>query len=112
MAIDNLGNIIASGAGSFAKLNINSIVGSAFAISPTEVTATGSAGTARINAGRFEMTINNNLVTEKSLIYITPTSNTQNQVLYLLRQVPNESFTVGIQSPTTADIPFNWIIVN
>ena len=112
LSIDNLGNIIASGAASIAKLNLNNIVSPALAVSPTEITATGSAGTAKINTGRVEMTINNPLVTENSLIYITPTSNTQNQVLYLLRQVPNESFTVGIQSPTTVDIPFNWIIVN
>jgi len=111
-AIDNLGNIIASGAATISKLNINSIVAPALAVSPTEMTATGSAGVAKINAGRVEMTINNPLVTENSLIYITPTSNTQNQVLYLLRQIPGESFTVGIQNPSTIAIPFNWIIVN
>jgi hypothetical protein len=81
------------------------------ALSPTEVVATGSAGTGNINAGRTQMTINNNLVTDKSLIYITPTTNT-NQTLFLLRQVPNESFTVGVQNPGLTPIQFNWIIVN
>ncbi|MBI3985061.1 MAG: site-specific integrase [Candidatus Levybacteria bacterium] len=112
LSIDNLGNIIASGAASIAKLNLNNIVGSALAVSPTEIIATGSAGTAQINANRLEMTINNPLVTEKSLIYITPTSNTNNQVLYLLRQTAGESFTVGIENPSAVSIPFNWIIVN
>ena len=112
LAIDSLGNLISSGAASISKLNINSIVAPALAVSDTEVVATGSAGTAKITSYKKEITIKNKEVTKDSLIYITPTANTQNQVLYLLRQVPGESFTVGVSSTTLTDIPFNWIIVN
>ena len=60
-----------------------------------------------------ELTINNPNVTENSLIYITPFGDTQNKVLYLLRQVPSESFTVGVSGiPATKDMQFNWLIVN
>lgn len=111
LAIDQLGDLVASGEASFNKLNL-SLVSPALAVSQTEEVATGSAGASQINAYKKEMTIKNQLVTEKSLIYITPTSNTGNQVLYLFRQVAGESFTVGIQNPTYTPIPFNWIIIN
>ena len=119
LSVNSLGDLIASGAATISKLNL-SLIQPAFAISPSEVIATGSAGTAQITAHQTEVTIDNRLVTDKSLIYITPTSNTNNQVLYLLRQVPENSvlsgaegsFTVGLQNPSNAVIPFNWIIVN
>jgi len=111
LSVSQQGDIIASGAGTFGKLNL-SLIQPAFAVSPTEVIASGSAGTASINAHKTEVTIDNPLVTDKSLIYITPVSSTGNQVLFLQRQVPGESFTVGIENETQNAIPFNWIIVN
>jgi hypothetical protein len=111
LSVNSLGDLVASGAATIAKLNL-SLIQPAFAVSPSEVIATGSAGTTQITAHQTEVTIDNPLVTDKSLIYITPTSNTNNQVLYLLRQVPDQSFTVGMQNPNAISIPFNWIIVN
>jgi len=108
LSINSSGDLVASGAGTFSKLNLG-LVSPAFALSTTEVIATGSAGTASIRAYQTQITINNPLVTDKSLIYVTPKSN---QSIYLMRQVPGVSFTVGIQNPTYTDIPFNWIIVN
>lgn len=105
------GDLTASGAGTFAKLNL-SLIQPAQALSETEITATGSAGTAWIFAHQKEVTIDNSLVTDKSLIYITPTADTKNQVIYLLRQVSGKSFTVGLPDFATSNIPFNWIIVN
>jgi hypothetical protein len=111
LSVNSLGDLVASGAATIAKLNL-SLIQPAFAISPTEIVATGSAGTASITPYNTQVTIDNPSVTGKSLIYITPTSNTNNQVLYLLRQAPGQSFTVGLQNPSVAPIPFNWIIVN
>lgn len=105
------GDLTASGAGTFAKLNL-SLIQPAQALSETEITATGSAGTAWIAAHQKEVTIDNSLVTDKSLIYITPTADTKNQVIYLIRQVAGQSFTVGLPDFATSNIPFNWIIVN
>jgi len=111
LSINQLGDLISSGSGTFSKLNLT-IAKPALAISETEITATGSAGIATISAYKKELTINNSLVTEKSLIYITPRINTDNIVLFLLRQAANVSFTVGVNTPLSKNIPFNWFIIN
>ncbi len=112
LAINNLGDLIASGEASFAKLNINNIVGTAYALSPTEVVASGSAGTVTLKALKTEVTVNNKLVTPNSLIYITPLGSTASENIYLMRQVPGKSFTVGISNPISQDVKFNFLIVN
>jgi hypothetical protein len=108
LAVNQTGDVTASGSGTFGKLNL-SLIEPAYALSSTEVVATGSAGTAMIRAHFSEVTIDNPAVTDKSLIYLTPKTD---QPIYLMQQIPGVSFTVGISSPTTFDIPFNWIIVN
>ncbi len=108
--INSIGDLIASGAATIKKLNLD--IPEAIAISDTEIQASGSAGIATISAQKTSLTIYNPLVTEKSLIYITPREQTDNQVLYLLRQMPNTSFTVGIQQAPPTELPFNWLIVN
>ncbi len=117
LSVNSKGDIFASGAATLSKLNFN-LVGEAQASSLTEATASGSAGFATLKAGQPEITIKNPNVTSKSLIYITPFGNTNNKVLYLLRQVPHSeeedgSFTVGLSGPTVPqNIQFNWLIVN
>ncbi|MEK7573271.1 MAG: site-specific integrase [Patescibacteria group bacterium] len=111
LTLDQNGDLTSSGSGTFNKLNL-SLAQPAYAISPTEIIATGSAGIATISARQRELTINNKLVTSRSLIYVTPRIDTNNIVIYLLRQVPNVSFTIGVNSPLSKEIPFNWIIVN
>ncbi len=112
LTINKVGDVVASGSGTFAKLNLSGIVGKAIASNENEAVATGSAGTAVLKANRTELTILNKLVSDHSLIYITPAQNTYNQVLFLIRQVPTASFTVGVSSPVSRDIEFNWLIVN
>ncbi len=108
-SIDQLGNILASGAATIGKLNLTAAQ-PALAVSNTEQIATGSAGTAAIKANHTEITIDNKLVTNRSLIYITPVG--ASSVPYLLRQVTNTSFTVGIPTSQFTDTTFNWLIVN
>jgi len=113
------GDLVASGSGTFNKLNLN-LVKPAIAISQTEAIATGSAGVAAIKANQTELTIKNSIVTDKSLIYITPVGTPSGQMPFLMRQTPEESsltglegsFTVGIQSESLQDRLFNWLIVN
>ncbi len=111
LSINNLGDLIASGEGTFNKINL-SFAEPALAVSPTEVVATGSAGIATISAYQKEITIDNGLITDHSLIYVTPKTDTENLVLYLIRQLPGISFTIGINTPLSKDVPFNWIIIN
>lgn len=113
------GDLVASGSATFAKLNL-SLVQPALAISQTQIIATGSAGLAAIKAYQTELTIINKLITDKSLIYITPVGTPSATTPFLMRQTLNEpalsevqgSFTVGIQSPAPLDTLFNWLIVN
>jgi site-specific recombinase XerD len=111
LSISQSGNIIASGSGTFAKLNL-SLIQPVLAVSATEVIASSSAGVTDIAPYQSEVTIINPLVTDKSVIYITPVGTPSAQTPFLMRQTPQESFTVGVQSPTNLPIPFNWLIVN
>ncbi len=111
LSINQVGDLISSGSGTFNKLNLV-IAKPALAISQTEESATGSAGVATIAAYQKELTIDNALVTEKSLIYVTPRVNTDNIVLFLLRQIPGLSFTIGVNTPLNKDVSFNWFIIN
>ena len=94
---------------------------SAAAEGNTELETTTGAG--KIIAGDTETRIENHKVTENSLIYITPTSKTGGQVLYVSAKRAKEEtdsdsgdtlpqgFTVSIEQATTEDIEFNWWIV-
>ena len=110
LSVNQTGDIVASGSGTFSKLNLL-LVQPVLAVSSTEVIASSSAGVANINSYQNEITIKNALVTEKSLIYITPVGTPSAQAPFLMRQLVNE-FTVGVQSPNKNPIPFNWLIVN
>lgn len=105
------GDVVASGSARFGKLNFN-LVGEAKAVSENQAIASGSAGTAILRANTQELTIINLEVTEKSLIYITPTADTNGSIIFLSRKKDQESFTVGINKSIIQDIPFNWIIIN
>ncbi len=85
----------------------------------TETTASGSAGTAVITTNETERTIITPFVTADSLIYITPVSDTKGVAPYIARQTVEDSktgskgsFTIQIPASQTADIKFNWVIVN
>ncbi len=111
LSVNQTGDVIASGSGTFSKLNF-SLIQPVLALSATEVIASSSAGAAKINPYQTEVTIRNPLVTDKSVIYITPVGTPSAEVPFLMRQLPNESFTVGVQSPTNHSLDFNWLIIN
>ena len=111
LSVNQAGDVTASGSGTFTKLNF-SLVQPVLAVSATEVIASSSAGVAKIAPYQSEITIKNALVTNKSVIYITPAGTPSAQTPFLMRQIPQESFTVGVQSPTNHPLDFNWLIVN
>ncbi|MDO8583143.1 MAG: site-specific integrase [bacterium] len=110
LSINQKGDIAASGSGTFAKLNFN-LVQPALAVSDKELIASSSAGGAFISPYLDEVTIKNKLVTNDSVIYITPVGTPSAQSPFLMRQ-NSDSFTVGVESPNKNPIPFNWLIVN
>jgi hypothetical protein len=69
-----------------------------------------SIGSASLAAGQTELTIQNAAVRESTLIYITPTSNTSNQVLYVQTKLEG-SFSIAINQPVASDISFNYWLV-
>jgi site-specific recombinase XerD len=122
LAVDQKGNVTASGSGFFSQVasNIFNIVRGAQAdTSVTETTASASAGTAVIKRFYTERTIYSPYVMEKSLIYVTATSDTMGQTPYIARQTAEDitagikgSFTIQISNNAPKDIKINWWIVN
>lgn len=110
-SLDVQGAASVSGGLTIDKLNLLNAA-AAYAISDTEVMASGSAGTDSIKPNRTELTIFNPNVTDKSLIYVSPVGTNNNNNPALLRQDPGVSFTVGIPQIVPNEVKFNWIIVN
>lgn len=81
-------------------------------INAPAIRTTGSAGTATLLAGSSEIVIFNPNITDHTLIYITPTSPTQNRTLFVADKKPDSYFKVAIDSPIPYDIKFNWWIIN
>ncbi len=73
-------------------------------------TTNSTIGHTIIPAGTNEITIINPKVTDYTLIYVTPTSSTQNNVLYVKSKQKGQ-FTVGFAIPIDTDVSFNWWIV-
>lgn len=68
------------------------------------------AGKSKIASGSAEIKIANTNINDKSLIYVTPVSSTQNKVLYV-KSKENGNFTVGFNEALDADVDFNWWII-
>jgi hypothetical protein len=122
LRITDEGDILASGEANFKHISTNSfkiIRGAQADTSLTQTIATASAGTATIKAGQFERTIISPFVSDKSLIYITPVTNTNGVTPYIARQTAEDakngikgSFTIRIPVLQTSDVKVNWWIVN
>lgn len=116
LVISNKGDIAASGSATVKdliaqKLHIPSSIPQVSAQGASEK-VNGSIGKGTIFAGTYEVTIESSLVTANSLIYITPTSDTNGAIPYIARQEEGTSFTVAIPRTESTDISFNWWIVN
>jgi len=86
----------------------------------TSIQTNATTGTATIGAGSTEFLIRNSNITDHSLIYVTPTSDTRNQVVFVKAKISdylgtpeiNEAgFIVSVSQPILDDIDFNWWIV-
>ena len=81
-----------------------------------------TAGTAILPVNETELIIYNDKLTDQSLVYLTPTSDTQNKILYVKEKHADETdkntdltekyFAVGMNEPLTAPVEFNWWIIN
>ncbi len=76
-----------------------------------EITTDKTSGKATILAGTNELIIRSTVLSEDSLIYVTPVGSTGNKVLYVKSQQADQ-FVVGFDTATTSNVPFNWWVVN
>ncbi|MCX6782986.1 MAG: hypothetical protein NTZ20_03255, partial [Candidatus Levybacteria bacterium] len=121
-ALDQEGNMQASGSADFKNILANAlkIVRNAQAdTSFTETVATSSAGTATIITGETERTIITPYSTKDALIYLTSASDMDGLSPYVARQtIADESlgikasFTIQISQRLNKDVKINWIIIN
>ncbi|MFS8158633.1 MAG: hypothetical protein ACMG6E_00200, partial [Candidatus Roizmanbacteria bacterium] len=128
-------SIDASGSANFNSLNLdtapqyNSIIAASDNLAlhgefvPALETNAKSAGAGVLPGNSRAIMIYNEKITDKSLIYITPTSNTYNKSVYVesknICSSPSpsgvtckKSFKVALDSPISSDIQFNWWIIN
>lgn len=113
-AVNNLGDLIASGSGKFSKIAADAfkiIRGAQADTSLVETIASSSAGTATITAYETERTIISPFVNEESLIYVSAASDTYGNSPYIARQT-KDSFTISITKPVSREIKVNWWIIN
>ena len=109
VTIDEQGNLTASGSATVTKLNIT---GMDDASASTSATSSATIGAALLPSGMTTIAVKSSSITEQSLIYVTPLSSTNNQVLYITDKIPGVGFTVNVDAAVAKDVQFNWWIVN
>ncbi len=113
---DEVASIDASGLGQFSSIATKDILIAGAESATTSGTISGdiqtnsTVGKGIIPTGSDQITITNPKVTDYTLIYVTPTSSTENQVLYVKNKSVG-SFSVGFTNPIGVDANFNWWIV-
>ncbi len=111
VTIDQNGNITASGSATVARLNITGMDDPTSTIAAT-ATSSATIGTGIVRAGTKEVTVATTAITDQSLIYVTPITSTNNQVLYVKTKTAGAGFTVNMDTDIPQDVRFNWWIVN
>jgi hypothetical protein len=109
--------ISASGRANFSGVGVDT--GSIQTTSPGVFVTTKTAGKAYIPAGLDSVTIKSEDITEDTLIYVTPLNSTNNQVMYVSQQNPEDpktltkegNFVVSLDFALTQEVQFNWWMV-
>jgi len=113
---NSLASIDSSGSAKFKDITTEGLIiasstATTSAATSTSITSSATAGKAILPANSTEFTINNPHVTDQTLVYVTPVTNTQNQVLYVKSKKASEWFKVAINNPLPYDLEFNWWII-
>jgi hypothetical protein len=112
--ISTTGNLSARSASVSATLEAGELLTQKLTLL-TQKTATDAAfansfGESVLPSNQSSITILSTSVTQKSLIFITPTSTT-NQTLFVAGKTDGK-FAVGVSAPTGQPITFNWWVIN
>ncbi len=100
-------SIDAKGEATFTKVNVKEATQSAEQEEPTE-----SIGSGTIVEGREQVLIRTSTITEESKIFLTPTSSTNGQALFVLDKNAGNYFIAKVDRPASTDIAFDWWVVN
>ncbi len=110
--------IDASGSAEFRQVQTQKLIIAADIASPSASLATkqiiesnASAGKATVAAGLNEIIVRNENVSDKTLVYVTPTSTTKNRVLYV-KAKGEGFFIVGFSNVLDVDVEFNWWVID
>lgn len=125
--IDSSGNANVNGLSINGQSNFNTVVSAAEnnrtngIFAPSVETHAAAAGSAVLPSGSTELLLYNDNVTDKTLMYITPTSYTYNKSLYVASKeiCPSTNVTsckkyvrIALDQPIAQDVTFNWWIIN
>jgi tetratricopeptide (TPR) repeat protein len=69
------------------------------------------SGSSTLPANQKDMTLTNSQLSTTSQVYLTVTKGGKNQKLQVISK-SDKSFTVGLDTPISEDVQFNWWIVN
>jgi hypothetical protein len=109
-------SVDASGSAEFASLRTGGLVIAAGETTPVstsegyEIQTNTSIGSAIIPAGASEITVKSPQINANAMVYVTPTSSTNNRVLYV-KMKDNGYFKVGFTEALEKDSTFNWWVV-
>lgn len=111
-----VGSVDASGSAHFGEIVTPELIIAAgntgnIATNSAQTNSNASIGTASIATNSAEIFIPNNKITDNTLVYITPISDTGNQVIYVKSKQTTSGFTVAVPQPSPVEILFNyWLI--
>jgi len=115
---DTVASINTSGSANFNEISTNKLIiaggeatTSASTLEGLVTQTNATAGKAILPTNTNQITIRNPKITNYSLVYVTPTSSTLNNVLYV-KSKGNGFFTVGFSDPIPLDVEFNWWIID
>ena len=93
------------------KLNVKVVSAEEYRVK-NESETTKSIGNGVISSGLTSVIIESTLVKDTSKIFVTATTSTQGQMLIVSQKRTGVSFTVSVDDNASADIGFDWWIVN
>ncbi|PWU22814.1 hypothetical protein C5B42_05015, partial [Candidatus Cerribacteria bacterium 'Amazon FNV 2010 28 9'] len=113
-------SIDASGSASFTKLIIAADNTPDTSTISGEITSNATTGTAVLAAGQSTIKIISPKIGNNSLVYVTPTSSTNNQVLYVQSRhaadssIPGDQsyVVIAIDNAIAVPVTFNWWVIN
>ncbi len=119
---EEVSSIDASGSANFNTLKTSGLVIASQNVSDSSISGTitsnSTIGTATIATGSSEVFIQNNQINPQTLVYITPISNTNNQVMYVKSKQACDNqtdcisgFTVAVPNSLEKETSFNYWLV-